>query len=101
MLNDLSSPLTLLATRRSGKPRDMIAPGPDAAQLDTILTIAARTPDHKKLVPWRFVVIDNRDKFADLIAEAFRAERAAADGVDLGKMTRSEERRVGKECRSR
>src|SRR6476646_4650103 len=87
MLNDLSSPLSLLATRRSGKPRDMIAPGPDAAQLDTILTIAARTPDHKKLVPWRFVVIDNRDKFADLIAEAFRAERAAADGVDLGKMT--------------
>ena len=86
MLNDLSSPLTLLATRRSGKPREMIAPGPDAAQLDTILTIAARTPDHKKLVPWRFVVIDNRDKFAALLAEAFRAERATAEGVDLGKL---------------
>ena len=87
MLNDLSSPLGLLTTRRSGKPRDMIAPGPDAAQLDTILTIATRTPDHKKLVPWRFVVIDDREKFADLLAEAFRAERAAAEGIDLGKLT--------------
>lgn len=65
----------------------MVGPGPDADQLDTILTIAARTPDHKKLVPWRFVVIENRDKFADLLADAFRTERAAADGVDLGKLT--------------
>lgn len=87
MLNDLSSPLSLLATRRSGKPREMIAPGPDAAQLATMLTIAARTPDHKKLVPWRFVVIDDRAKFAALLAEAFRAERAAAEGVDLDKLT--------------
>ena len=55
MLNDPSTPLSLLATRRSGKPRDLIAPGPDAAQLAQILTIAARTPDHGKLAPWRFV----------------------------------------------
>jgi nitroreductase len=87
MLNDLSSPLSLLTTRRSGKPREMVAPGPDAAQLDTILAVASRTPDHKKLVPWRFVVIENREKFADLLAGAFRSERAAADGVDLGKLT--------------
>ncbi len=87
MLNDLSSPLSLLATRRSGKPREMIAPGPDVAQLETILTVAARTPDHKKLVPWRFVVIEDREKFAALLAEAFRAERAAAEGIELGKLT--------------
>ena len=87
MLNDSSSPISLLTTRRSGKPREMIAPGPDSVQLDTILTIASRTPDHKKLVPWRFVVIDDREKFAALLAEAFRAERAAAEGVDLGKLT--------------
>jgi nitroreductase len=87
MLNDLSTPLSLLTTRRSGKPREMIEPGPDASELETILTIAARTPDHKKLVPWRFVVIEDRDKFAGLLAEAFRSERAAADGVDLGKLT--------------
>ena len=31
--NDISSPRALLATRRSGKARDMTEPGPDAAQL--------------------------------------------------------------------
>ncbi|RZM31110.1 MAG: nitroreductase, partial [Sphingomonas sp.] len=57
MFNDRTTPLSLLATRRSGKPRDLVAPGPDAAELETILTIAARTPDHGKLAPWRFVVV--------------------------------------------
>ncbi len=51
----------------------MIAPGPDAAQLDAILTIAARTPDHGKLFPWRFVNIVDRPKFAALLERAFLA----------------------------
>lgn len=89
MFNDLSSPLTLLATRRSGKPRDMIAPGPDTAQLQAILAIAARTPDHGKLAPWRFVTIggDQREAFAALLVDAYvagkpdagRLEREAAE----------------------
>jgi nitroreductase len=72
MLNDLSSTLALLETRRSGRPRDMVAPGPDAAQLERILAIAARTPDHGKLFPWRFVTVaaDQRDALADLLARA-------------------------------
>ena len=53
-MNDPTTPLSLLATRRSGKPRDLVAPGPDAAQMTEILTIAARTPDHGKIAPWRF-----------------------------------------------
>ena len=57
MFNDTSSPLALLRTRRSGKPRDMIAPGPDAAQLRAILEAAIRVPDHGKLSPWRFVIV--------------------------------------------
>ena len=57
MFNDLSTPLSLLSTRRSGKPRDLVAPGPDDAQLQQILEIAARTPDHGKLAPWRFVIV--------------------------------------------
>ena len=44
MFNDLSSPLALLSTRRSGKARDMVAPGPDSTQLQQILAIAARVP---------------------------------------------------------
>jgi nitroreductase len=78
MFNDLSSVPTYLATRRSGKARDMIAPGPDTAMLANILSLAARTPDHGKLFPWRFVVIENRDAFADLLARAFVASNPDA-----------------------
>ena len=72
MFNDLSSTLSLLETRRSGKPRDMIAPGPSPDELDRILVIAARTPDHGKLFPWRFVVVeaDQRGALARLLAKA-------------------------------
>ena len=75
MLNDRSSILALLETRRSGRPRDLVAPGPDAAQLRRILAIAARTPDHGKLHPWRFVEIsaDRRADFAALLDRAYRA----------------------------
>ncbi len=70
MLNDRSSTMALLETRRSGRPREMIAPGPNEAELERILAIAARTPDHGKLFPWRFVTIgrDQRDALADLLA---------------------------------
>ena len=71
-LNDRSSTLTLLETRRSGRPREMIAPGPSEAELEQILTIAARTPDHGKLFPWRFVIVapEQRARLADLLVEA-------------------------------
>ena len=55
MLNDRSSTLALLKTRRSGRPRDLGPPGPSAAELAEILAIAMRSPDHGKLHPWRFV----------------------------------------------
>lgn len=84
MFNDQSTPLTALATRRSGKPRDLIAPGPDAAQLDQILGLATRSPDHGKLAPWRFVVIDDRYAFAALLKRGFLAERPEAKESDLG-----------------
>lgn len=88
MFNDLSSPATLLATRRSAKPRDMVAPGPDDAQLRRILEAAMRVPDHGKLAPWRFVIIDNdrRTAFADLLKDAYRAEKPEAGRVELESM---------------
>ena len=72
MLNDLSSTLALLETRRSGKPREMVGPGPSDAELERILAIAARTPDHGKLFPWRFVVVgrEQRDALAVLLHRA-------------------------------
>jgi nitroreductase len=76
-LNDTSSLRAHLHTRRSGKPRDMVAPGPSPEQLDEILTIAARTPDHGKLFPWRFVTVPDaaRPALALKLAEILRAEK--------------------------
>ena len=72
ILNDTSSALSLLETRRSGRPREMIEPGPSGEELRRILTIAMRTPDHGKITPWRFVIVgrDQRQALADLLARA-------------------------------
>lgn len=88
MFNDLSTAATLLATRRSAKPRDMVAPGPDAEQLRRILEAAMRVPDHGKLNPWRFVIItaDQRPAFADLLEQAYRAEKPDAGRLELEAM---------------
>jgi len=88
MFNDLSSPLTLLQTRRSGKPRDLIAPGPDDAQLRQILEVALRTPDHGKLAPWRFVIVpqDKREKLAEVLEAAYRAEKPEAGRLEIEAM---------------
>ncbi len=68
--------LSFLLTRRSVKPVQMTEPGPSVTQLQQILTVAARVPDHKKLVPWRFIVFegDGRRRFGDALADACRAE---------------------------
>lgn len=84
MFNDLSSPLALLLTRRSGKARDMVAPGPDADQIATMITAASRVPDHGKLSPWRFVIVgdDQRAAFADCLLAAYLRERPAASRLE-------------------
>jgi nitroreductase len=88
MYNDLSSTAALLATRRSAKARDMIGPGPDAAQLRQILSAAMRVPDHGKLNPWRFIIVpaDLRDVFADLLQQAYRAATPDAGRLELDSM---------------
>jgi nitroreductase len=81
--NDTSSTVALLATRRSGKAREMLAPGPDAGQLHSILAAAARVPDHSKLFPWRFVVIENRPAFAEALLAIYRAGKPDAGRLEL------------------
>lgn len=90
MLNDLSSTLSLLETRRSGKPREMVAPGPDPAQLDRILSLAARAPDHGKLFPWRFVIVEQaqREALASLLEKALPAHDP--DATDAHRLKASE-----------
>jgi nitroreductase len=82
MFNDTSSTLALLRTRRSGRPRDLVEPGPDAAQLREILALATRVPDHGKLAPWRFIHVAKaqRGAFAELLERAYRAGKAEEPG---------------------
>jgi nitroreductase len=80
MLNDRSSILSLLETRRSTKPRELVGPGPTAVELERMLAIAARTPDHGKLTPWRFVIVrdDQRDSLATLLQQALKEDNPQA-----------------------
>jgi nitroreductase len=52
----------------------MTGPGPDEAELRTILTAAVRVPDHGKLFPWRFIIFEGeaRARMGELIADALR-----------------------------
>lgn len=85
MLNDRSSTLALLATRRSGRPRDLGPPGPSPEELDEILAIAMRSPDHGKLHPWRFVHVapGQRGAFAALLDTAYRIDNRAPGRLEL------------------
>ncbi|VAW01690.1 hypothetical protein MNBD_ALPHA08-1108 [hydrothermal vent metagenome] len=69
-LNDLSSPLRLLQTRRSALAKFMREPGPTGAQVDQLLEMAVRVPDHGKMAPWRFIVFSGtaRAKMGDVLA---------------------------------
>src|SRR4051794_8341563 len=80
MLNDRSTILSLLETRRSGKPRELVGPGPTAEEMARILKIAARIPDHGTLTPWRFVTVgdDQRDALAALLLEALAEDNSEA-----------------------
>jgi len=68
--------LDLLLTRRSAKAASLTEPGPSPAQLTSILTAAARVPDHKKLEPWRFIVFEGeaRAAFGRALLQACAAE---------------------------
>jgi nitroreductase len=77
----MNESLELLRTRRSIAPHLLAEPGPTAEQLDLLLTIAARVPDHGRLVPWRFIVLEGeaRHRIGEVIAAAYRADEPAAD----------------------
>jgi nitroreductase len=74
LLNDTSSPLSLLATRKSASVKAMEGPGPTEQELQHILAIAVRAPDHGKLTPWRFIVIDGaaRVEFGAVLARRWQ-----------------------------
>jgi len=83
----MTDALELLKTRRSVKPIELAGPPPSATEIDTLLTVASRVPDHGKLAPWRFIVFegDARLKAGKTIAEVFRQNRpeATPDQVEM------------------
>jgi nitroreductase len=65
-----------LLTRRSVSANSLGEPGPSQDEIEQILTAAARVPDHKKLVPWRFLLFqgDARAAFGEILAETCKRE---------------------------
>jgi nitroreductase len=88
--------IALLSSRRSVKPDRLLAPGPQPQELETMLRIASRVPDHKKLAPWRFIVLegDARAKLGDVIADVCIAEEPERPSdvrlaMERGRLTRA------------
>lgn len=77
--------LDFLLTRRSRPAKTLTTPAPTRDELEPILRAAARTPDHGKLEPWRFIVIEQSAmaRLADL-AEA-RGKALGKDETDIAK----------------
>lgn len=69
--------IDLLRTRRSSRIIDLVEPAPSAQDLETILTIASRVPDHGKLAPWRFIVFEGEGRAR--AGAAFASVLAAKD----------------------
>ncbi|QEE36540.1 nitroreductase [Octadecabacter sp. SW4] len=78
--------LDFLLTRRSRPAKTLTGPVPDRAGLDTLLTAAARTPDHGKLEPWRFIVLSGAalPRLAALVTT-----RAAALDIDADQIPKA------------
>jgi len=72
--------LQLLKSRRSVKPMELTGPAPSKADIDALLTVASRVPDHGKLAPWRFIVFEGDARLAagETIASIFSADRPDA-----------------------
>ena len=68
-LNDTSSALSLLLSRRSGSAKAMSGPGPSDEEIMRILAAGVRVPDHGKLAPWRFILIEDeaRTRLGDVL----------------------------------
>ncbi|MGZ9099467.1 MAG: nitroreductase family protein [Brevundimonas sp.] len=95
---DLGAPLPLpvpsaemqdrLAHRRSAPAQALTAPGPSHAETERILALGARTPDHGKLFPWRFVVLGPDSRAALAAALAPLAERQPDPGKAAKTLTK-------------
>lgn len=91
-VNESAEMLALLARRRSTKIAHLVEPGPSPDQIDALIALSTRVPDHGKIGPWRFVVIDGdaRARAGEALAQVIAhdagvddAKLAAARGIFL------------------
>jgi nitroreductase len=77
--------IDLLLSRRSVSANALTEPGPDAAEIELMLRAASRVPDHKKLVPWRFILFQGeaRAAFGKILAGICAAEDKEANAFRL------------------
>src|SRR6266481_2807514 len=79
--------IDLLLSRRSGSAKAMTGPGPSPDQLQTILTAAARVPDHGKLFPWRFILFEGegRRRMGEVLAQCLleTEQQSAPERLDM------------------
>ncbi len=73
--------LRLLARRRSSKVMNLIEPAPTSAEIDALINLAARVPDHGKLGPWRFVVFEGeaRARASEALAQVIANDAGVDD----------------------
>lgn len=78
--------LDLLA-RRSISPKRLVEPGPTADQIALMIQAACAAPDHRRLRPWRYILIDNqaREQLADLFEEAARQTHGQLNDEQRGR----------------
>lgn len=90
--NPSSETLALLARRRSTPIKMLGGPGPDADALKDIIRIAARVPDHRRVGPWRFIIIDGETDGPALgeALEPIRAKELGSDYTDAERMATRE-----------
>lgn len=81
----MNETIELLAKRRSAPALALAAPGPTKEEIEIMLGIAARVPDHGKLAPWRFVVFaaESRDRAGAIVADVYAAANPGADAAQL------------------
>jgi nitroreductase len=81
----MNETLELMSSRRSAPAATLAEPGPNAEELESLLKIASRVPDHGKLVPWRYILFEgaSRDRAGEIIANVYAKAHPEAEAAKL------------------
>jgi len=91
----LTDALALLSRRRSVGPAYLTGPAPSREDIETLLRLASRVPDHGKLAPWRFLVFQGEGarRAGEIALEIKLADNLALDeaarAAELTRFSRS------------